>query len=155
MPTAPDVLDLRMLAARAAHDGVKRAGGFLDYDRLEDLVSYLSVIAVRYDARYDPAFGQARSTFIYRVLRRRVTDWYRKELGDSRYRARPRPLMVPLSEQDADPDEFDIDTKLMSRQRVARWTAAAEAAGLTREQWLVRVLDDAAARALDRNPVAA
>ena len=143
-----------MLAARAAHDGVERCGGFLDHDRLEDLVSYLSVIAVRYDARYDPSFGQARSTFIYRVLRRRVTDWYRKELGDSRYQARPRPMMVPLSEQDtdeADPWET-VDSRLMSRKRMARWTAAAEAAGLTREQWLVRVLDEAASAATDRLP---
>ena len=145
MPTAPDVLDLRMLAARAAHDGVERCGGFLDHDRLEDLISYLSVIAVRYDARYDPAFGQARSTFLYRILRRRVTDWYRQELGDNRYTKRPKPMMVPLSEQDGLDDMWeDVDTRLISRKRMERWTAAAEAAGLTREQWLVRTLDAAA-----------
>ena len=81
---AGDELNIRGLAAKAAHDALRRNGGFLDHDRREDLISYLCVVGLTAKQNFDPAYGQAESTFLYRRMRVRVVDWYRTTFGDSR-----------------------------------------------------------------------
>ena len=41
-------------------------------------------VGVKYAASYEPGHGIGISTFLYRRMRIRVTDWYRSTLGDSR-----------------------------------------------------------------------
>jgi hypothetical protein len=75
---APAVEDMRGLAARAAADGLRRMGATLDRPRFEDLVSDLTIVGLVAKQKFDPEFGQAESTFIYRRMRVRIADWYRK-----------------------------------------------------------------------------
>ena len=70
---------------KALHDGLNRRAAYLPPDRFEDAASFLLVIACRAVVRFDPAFGQALSTFVYRRVRPRLVDWYRATLGDSRH----------------------------------------------------------------------
>ena len=85
MAIVAEELDLRLLAAQAAHDGLRRMRAYLDEDRFQDLVSYLVIVGLRADVRFDPSFGQARSTYLYRRMRPRIVDWYRQTMGDDRY----------------------------------------------------------------------
>lgn len=87
-------IDLRGLAARAAYDGLQRMGAYLERDRLEDLVSFLTVVGVKASQRFDPSVGQARSTWVYRIQRPRIVDWYRTNMGDRRH---SNPLLNPRS----------------------------------------------------------
>lgn len=66
------------------------SGAFLDRDRREELDSYLAEVGARYALRFDPSYGQAMSTYLYRVMRRRYPDFLRTTLGDNRSRGRGR-----------------------------------------------------------------
>jgi len=70
---------------KALHDGLNRRGAYLPPDRFEDAASFMLVIACRAVVRFDPAYGQALSTFVYRRTRPRLIDWYRMVLGDTRH----------------------------------------------------------------------
>ncbi len=70
---------------KALHDGLNRRGAYLPPDRFEDAASFMLVIACRAVVRFDPAYGQALSTFVYRRTRPRLVDWYRSVLGDTRH----------------------------------------------------------------------
>ncbi len=70
---------------KALHDGLNRRGAYLPPDRFEDAASFMLVIACRAVVRFDPAYGQALSTFVYRRTRPRLVDWYRMVLGDTRH----------------------------------------------------------------------
>ena len=106
MPTAADVLEqhgfsgdrLLKLCRRIANDELARRGAFLDHDRLEDLVAYLTLQGVKAAVGYDPEHRHVRygqnggrdtfSSYIADVLCHRVTDWYRSKAeghGDRRY----------------------------------------------------------------------
>ncbi len=117
---AGDELNLRGLAAKAAHDALRRNGGFLDDDRREDLISYLVVVGLTARAKYDPGYGQAETTFLYRLMRVRVVDWYRQTLGDSRFRdpaTDPRSAVatdLPVPVYDA-PESFGLAVNELSR----------------------------------------
>lgn len=73
------------IVRRALHDGLERRRAWLPEDRFEEAHGYLMLVACRAVVRYDPAYGQALSTFVYRRVRPRLVDWYRETLGDSRY----------------------------------------------------------------------
>lgn len=104
--TAEDVLEshgfggdrLLKLARRIAADELRRRGGFLDHERLEDLVAFLTLQGVKAAVRYDPDRRQVKygqnggrdtfSSYIADVMAHRVTDWYRSKAegnGDRRY----------------------------------------------------------------------
>jgi len=70
---------------KALHDGLNRRGAYLPPDRFEDAASFMLVIACRAVLRFDPSYGQALSTFVYRRTRPRLIDWYRSVLGDTRH----------------------------------------------------------------------
>ena len=70
---------------KALHDGLSRRGAYLPPDRFEDAASFMLVIACRAVVRFDPSYGQALSTFVYRRTRPRLIDWYRMVLGDRRH----------------------------------------------------------------------
>lgn len=70
-------------------------GGHLDRDQSEDLLASLLCVASRLADRYDRNRSTLSfSTFCARICERRVVDWYRKELGDSRYSKRPTVLSL-------------------------------------------------------------
>lgn len=75
----------RAFVLHALDDELRWRGATLDPDRKEDCVSYLSVVLCSLPLRYDPDRGLSFSTYSYRTLRRRYTDWLRKTRGDSRY----------------------------------------------------------------------
>ena len=101
------------LARQAASDALRRNGAFLDRDRREELDAYLAEVGARYAIRYDPSYGLAISTYLYRVMRRRYPDFLRTTLGDSRSRGRGRRVPVnarlPLRELDGATWEDDDD----------------------------------------------
>jgi hypothetical protein len=63
---APELEDLRGLAAKAARDGLRRMDATLDRDRFEDLVSDVVIVGLRAMGKYDASCGQAASTHTYR-----------------------------------------------------------------------------------------
>lgn len=105
----------------------------LDAHRFEDLVSYLVVVGLRAHTKFDPAFGQSESTFLYRRMRPRVIDWIRCELGDNRQvgggRGAFRRNLLTLDEMD--PDEVPGSTPAWQSDEDAaeEWTQALERVG--------------------------
>jgi len=92
-PTVEDVLranghDGRWLIGivhKALKDGLGKRAAYLPSDRFDEAHGFLMLAACRAVVRFDPSYGQALSTFVYRRTRPRLTDWYRLVLGDSRY----------------------------------------------------------------------
>ncbi len=70
---------------KALHDGLSRRGAYLPPDRFDDAASFMLVAACKTVLRFDPSYGQALSTFVYRRTRPRLVDWYRMVLGDTRH----------------------------------------------------------------------
>ena len=70
---------------KALHDGLNRRGAYLPPDRYEDAASFMLIGACKTVLRFDPSYGQALSTFVYRRTRPRLIDWYRMVLGDPRH----------------------------------------------------------------------
>ncbi len=87
MPYEPTLEELEGIAGRAMMDALGRLHIRLDGPRYDDLHEYLVGLGCEMAATYDPAFGQAFSTYFYRRARRRVIDWLRKTHGDPRHSA--------------------------------------------------------------------
>jgi hypothetical protein len=97
---------LLKLARRIALDELRRRGGFLDEERMEDLVGFLVLHACRAALRYDPERRQARygsggadpfASYVADVMALRVTDWYRSKAegnGDRRHGSDGRIVLV-------------------------------------------------------------
>lgn len=139
---------------------MRRLHMHLEDDRLDDLISFLVVVGLRAHARFDPAVGQAETTYLYRRMRPRVIDWLRQELGDARPmgggRAAFRRGLLTLDEMNLDeipghasPWQSDADAE-------AEWAEAIEqlSAGLsdeareTLELIGLRLVDGASHRAI-------
>ena len=73
------------IVRKALKDGLGKRAAYLPPDRFDEAHGFLMLAACRAVVRFDPAYGQALSTFVYRRTRPRLTDWYRSVLGDSRY----------------------------------------------------------------------
>jgi len=73
------------IVRKALRDGLSRRGAYLPPDRFDDAASFMLVGACKAVLRFDPSYGQALSTFVYRRTRPRLIDWYRMVLGDTRH----------------------------------------------------------------------
>jgi len=73
------------IVRKALNDGLGKRAAYLPPDRFDEAHGFLMLAACRAVVRFDPAYGQALSTFVYRRTRPRLTDWYRSVLGDTRY----------------------------------------------------------------------
>lgn len=75
------------LARRAVLDFYESAGGSLSGAKLEDAIGFVRERGIRALLEYDPvkARGLSPTTFAYRIMRLRVTDWLRADLGDRRF----------------------------------------------------------------------
>jgi hypothetical protein len=88
---------LLRLARRIANDWLRRSGGFLDDERMDDLVGFLVLQGCRAATRYDPervqrsygsGGGDPFASYLADIMQVRVTDWYRSKRegnGDRRY----------------------------------------------------------------------
>lgn len=117
-----DGLWLLKLVRKALNDGLGKRAAFLPSDRADEAHGFLMIAACRAVVRFDPSYGQALSTYVYRRTRPRLTDWYRQVLGDSRYQltfeARHAKLFADRFEDELDvtcedtcdlDDEHDLD----------------------------------------------
>lgn len=90
-----DVDDIEAHCRATIRRQLGRNGGYLEADQFDELLSYLLTIAFRLKEKYDPSRSSLSfSTFCAQICGKRVIDWYRKELGDSRYGKRPPTLSL-------------------------------------------------------------
>lgn len=112
------------LARKAADDALRRHGAFLDEERFEDLTGYMLEVGCRYAPRFEPGHGIGISTFLYRRMRIRYTDWLRLTMGDTRYATsgrRPSEPTFPFHEVDAASVEhgYELVEAVLSAERQA------------------------------------
>lgn len=78
--------ELVALARKAMNAELRSRGATLTADQLEDLHGFLIERALRLAKRYDPERGGTPFRELAEsVMRRRVTDWFRRWRGDARY----------------------------------------------------------------------
>ncbi len=107
------------IVRKALNDALGKRAAYLPHDRFDDAASFMLVAACGAVVRFDPSYGQALSTFVYRRTRPRLTDWYRQQLGDSRYpkafKARHALLFADRLEDELDgatcEDFYDCDNE--------------------------------------------
>ena len=88
-----DVDDVPTFVADALNDGLALYGATLLPWTWEDYHGELVVTCLSLGLRYDPAKGSITfSTWAGGILRKRVVDRFRQDLGDSRYRRDPSKL---------------------------------------------------------------
>ena len=73
------------LSRKAANDALRRHSAYLDQHRFDELADYMLLVGVSYCTRYETGHGIGFSTFLYRRMRIRYTDWLRTTVGDSRH----------------------------------------------------------------------
>ncbi len=73
------------IVRKALKDGLGKRAAYLPSDRFDEAHGFLMLAACRAVVRFDPSYGQALSTFVYRRTRPRLVDWYRMVLGDTRH----------------------------------------------------------------------
>ena len=95
-----DVRDIRALARRALDDGLQANGGHLPPHLREDAEQLFVEIILRLWERYDASKGPSFSTWAYRILRFRLTDFYRGQFGDSRYGQNAIPTSLDAEEHE-------------------------------------------------------
>jgi hypothetical protein len=74
-------------------------------------------VGVKYAAKYETGHGIGISTFLYRRMRVRYTDWLRATLGD------PRPRGVEMSEPPQEIPHDRLEFKLLNGESVS-WRAS-------------------------------
>ena len=135
--TAADVLEsqgfggerLLRLARKIANDELRRRGGFLDSERLDDLVAYLALAGVRACVRYDPERVQSRygrdggdpfASWLADILAHRVTDWYRSKAeghGDRRKGLDNRIVLDGEMAYSEPGDAFELEVEANRQER--------------------------------------
>lgn len=85
--------DLEALTRKALDAQLAQFNAKLDATMYEDALTYLLVDQAweRIIPRYDPARGISLATYVYRLLRLRVTDWFRSRCGTN-----PHPESVTI-----------------------------------------------------------
>lgn len=75
------------LARKAVLDFYESSGGHLSGAKLDDAIGFVRERGIRAVVEYDPerARGVSPTTYAYRIMRLRVTDWLRADLGDRRF----------------------------------------------------------------------
>ena len=144
---------LQKAARRATNDYVSLNVPYLTPDRRDDLADFVVEKALRAVLTFRPDHptltygangGSHFDSWIYDVMMKRCTDWFRSKAsgnGDRRYGNDNRIVL------DDDPDPADHDTdfeNLVDDRRRARWQQAADAQGQSLSQWIATMLDIAA-----------
>jgi RNA polymerase sigma factor (sigma-70 family) len=98
-----DIDDPELFVKRAINDKLRATGAHLRGGDYEELFGYLLLVLVDlFKRKYDPTRSSLKfSQYANPILHNRVTDWYRKRLGDSRY----GPLPDEISWDDVDEHE--------------------------------------------------
>ena len=98
-------VDGERLARKALDDALRTRGAFLRPVEYEDALSFLVTAFWETSTKWDPERGGNFATHAYRLLRLRLVDWYRSELGrtkwqwsDSSYE-RERPTLLSLEHE--------------------------------------------------------
>jgi len=129
LPPLHDVRDPEALCHSVLKSVIGSNGGHFSAADREDVMQYLRTVIWRLSERYKP--GRSRisfSTYASYILRRRMVDWYRKQLVDTRYSTRAPDLSldellerlddsVHLEENDDVPDREQND--LLTRLAIA------------------------------------
>lgn len=113
LPADVDMAQIDGLAGKAAHVALTRLSIRLDKRRSDDLHDYLVMLGIEMAATYDPAYGQAFSTYFYRRARRRVIDWLRRTHGDPRHKSgalAKLPVSYPSASVEAVYDQRQLST---------------------------------------------
>jgi hypothetical protein len=88
-----DVGDVEALARDALNERLRAMGAQLQQADYDDLLTDLIAVAWVLSLKYDRARSRLTfSTYAGQILRKRVVDWFRHRLGDSRYRRDPSKL---------------------------------------------------------------
>jgi hypothetical protein len=140
---------LQKLSCKIAYDGCRRRGAMLQ-DRMDDLVSRLTIAGLEALRRYDPERHQASYgsnggdpvlSYISDIMDARITDYFRcrsEGFGDRRYGNDNRIVL----DDDPDPADHDTDFELLvDDRRRARWQEAADATGWPLSEWIAIALD--------------
>lgn len=132
--TLHDVTDVEALVRRALHDQLRATQATLPPHEHDDATAYLIAtcweLAQRYDpTRARPGHGKTSNfaTWAYRILRRRIADWYRTRHGDSRYYTIPELQTLdttnprldsthPTSPRDPQTDRTPDLTRILNRR---------------------------------------
>lgn len=92
-----DLEDVEAVCVRIVQQSLNGSAGHLRRAQYEDAVAYLISETWLMYRRYDP--GKAKfATYAYPLLRNRMVDWWRSQLG--RNRGAPRPQVVSLWDLD-------------------------------------------------------
>jgi hypothetical protein len=165
-------IELLKLANAAAAAGLNRMKPPppLDHHERDDLIAALVEYGLRWALVYDIDQDARRNfaTSVYSRMRLRVVDWCRTNIHDARFGTDKRHIAIDLAEWgNLDHDTRRTDTKptlpwadtthdafsepdfqdtTVSRIRTERWRTAAAQQGLTVEEWIVKIADQAADR---------
>ena len=142
------------LARKIANDALRLRGATLQ-DRLDDLVSRLTIVGLEAAFRFDPERemksygsrgGDPFESYVSDIMGKRVDDYFRSKaegFGDRRYGNDDR--LVLTDDFDAtEPVVFDI----IGDHERAKWQQAAQAAKQDLEGWMVNALNREAKRVL-------
>jgi hypothetical protein len=117
-----DVEDAERLASKVLGDVLRARGAFLRPHEREDALSFLLTSLWELSERWDAGRGGNFSTHAYRLLRLRLVDWYRSELGRTKWTVnnyrretgrqpksyeRERPWVFSLNADDPGGDRLD------------------------------------------------
>jgi len=107
------------LARKAVLDYYESKGGHLSGAKLDDAIGFVRERGIAAVVEYDPvrARGVSPTTYAYRIMRLRVTDWLRMDLGDRRFGNDGRVSLSSDGEMRfVEPDE---DTVELAAERIA------------------------------------
>jgi hypothetical protein len=117
--TLREVADVEAFARRILEAKLERRGAHLRPDLYDDALAYLLEVAFRADRSYDASYGGSFEQYVGWKLSLGVVDFYRKELGRTRWQfrdslhTRERPNLVSL---DAGSSEGELDGALAREQ---------------------------------------
>ena len=118
-----DLEDVEAVCTRIVQQSLDGTAGHLRHAQFEDAVTYLIEEAWMLYRRYDPARAKF-ATYAYPLLRNRMIDWWRAQLGSTRVKARP--VVVSLSEL----DDGELERALAGGERDDPATGDPDFAGL-------------------------
>lgn len=113
------IRDLDAFVNDALTRGLRRCNGRLEPSQREKAFEFLKDKVVELAETYDPTLNSSFSKFAFGILPFRLVDWYRKELGDSRYSDREVTEVVSMSDAG---DELEVRDRWMAQ----RWAEEVE-----------------------------
>jgi hypothetical protein len=100
-----DVEDVEAFARSILDVRLQRLGAHLRPDLYDDAIAYLLEVAVRADRKYDPSRASSFEQFLAWRFSNSVVDWYRKELGRTRF------VFATYTHERAIPDVLSLDAE--------------------------------------------